>query len=184
MSLICGKRTILVGLCLAILLIATGCTSDDNKIQTKPLSNITTYKLGSTLEFREKQNQEFLVSGWSGPEPWGRCTDGPIAVMKFKLTDAPVQGSKAVLSLVGSMFPSDGSQKVEISLNGLKIGEIKAKGPVSKPFSLEFDANLLKEINVIAFAVNKPTSPRESGVSDDQRKLGLGLSSMQINMGR
>ncbi len=132
------------------------------------------------VDFREKNYPADVasVSGISGHEPWGRWTDGARAVLQFKETLPSTFQLK--LQTTGALGPNAG---IPISVRAGSIQkEFKVKEfTVTEPNQLILlDFEGVENANRIEFVIPKPTSPKELAMSEDSRKLGLGLVSLAI----
>ncbi len=118
-----------------------------------------------------------FITGLSGPEPWGRWSDANIApTVIFEFFDT--LPDIFTLSLKANAFgPNVGKDLI------IKIGEktFNVLIPNSGPFDIELPVDLNgKKVKTIEFISPKPTSPKELGLSEDGRKLGIGFISMKI----
>ncbi len=113
------------------------------------------------------------VSGVSGHEPQGRWTDGASAVVEFrKALPATFQ---LKVQTFGAFGPNAGAPIV------VKAGSVQKEFTVTKPnelFVLDFEG--VANADRIEFVIPKPTSGKELGVSEETRKLGIGLVSLTI----
>ena len=127
------------------------------------------------VDFRHKNYPVDVanVSGISHHEPWGRWTDGDRAVLRFtkplpstfqlKLQTAWAFGPNAgVLILVRA-----GSIQKEFTVTSL-----------NQLILVDFEG--VVNADRLEFMIPHSTSPKELAVSDDPRKLGLGLVSLAI----
>ncbi|QMV12979.1 DUF7024 domain-containing protein [Vibrio spartinae] len=113
------------------------------------------------------------VTGLSDVEPWGRWSDGQIVSLHFNRS-LP-RKFKLILHIT-PYGPNDG-KKLKI-----KIGSTVHSFFVWKTesvYEILFDLNSSKE-NQIDFIIPEPSSPKELGIGNDIRKLGIGFSSIQI----
>ena len=118
-----------------------------------------------------------LDRGWS-PEPWGAWSDGYVADLLFRTVPGAV-----TLSLKGSGFvpPSPTINAVGIHVNG---GFISAAHLTSaeQEFRIEVPAaaNPVGLMHVVVQFFPLPRSPRELGMSDDPRHLGIALKAVRV----
>ena len=128
-----------------------------------------------TVDFRDKNYPADVasVSGISGHESWGRWTDGAHVVLQFKKTLPSTFQLK--LQTTGAFGPNAGMPIL------VKVGSIQKEFTVTVPDQLiVLDFEGVENADRIEFVIPKPTSPKELGMSDDLRKLGLGLVSLAI----
>ncbi len=125
-------------------------------------------------------NYALFESGWSGQEDWGRWTDGTNAELTIKVT-SDVKGVK----LRSNMFmPGDSTFDLNILVNGTQVLSESYTQPVSEiniPLPQEVINNLANN-NIINIELQMPNvaSPKELGLSEDSRKLGIGLKEFEI----
>lgn len=113
------------------------------------------------------------ISGFSGPETWGRWSDAdiaPTAKIRFK-QPLPTQFT---LTLTGQSIPNNETAMVKI-------------GNFQEPFYLHklsdiatIDVKLDQPEDTIEIISAEPTSPKALGINDDNRKLGVGIATLLI----
>lgn len=143
---------------LALLVFALGITgcADSNKQQ---LVNMTVSELTSL------QNSK----GLSGAEHWGRWTDG--STVSFTFNDNLPENFRFLLMVNGSFGSNNGKNFL------IHVGSQSKTftGPAGPQFiQLEFN-NVPSNTKDIVIQVPNPQSPKDLGIGDDGRKLGLGL---------
>ena len=128
-----------------------------------------------TIDFREKNYPADVtsVSGVSGQEAWGRWTDGATAVLQFKKRLPSAFQLK--LETTGAFGPNVGLP-IQLKVGSVQR-EFKLKG--TKEVVL-FDFEGVAGTDRVEFLIPKPTSPKELAMSDDSRKLGIGLVLLTI----
>ncbi len=120
-------------------------------------------------------------AGWSAQEDWGRWTDSANASLVMKV--AP--GVKGVKLVVSHMFiPANETLDMTILVNGIEVLSESYTQPISEidiPLPQEVVNNLAND-NIINIELQMPNvkSPKELGLSDDSRKLGVGLKEVKI----
>ena len=113
------------------------------------------------------------VTGMSGYEPGNRWTEGPAAIFHF----AQPLPTKFILKLemVGAFGPNAGKPVV------VKIGNWQGEFTVdTKPVTIELPVETTATAQAIEFVVPEPASPRDLGVGDDTRKVGVGFKRLSI----
>ncbi|HSH40002.1 MAG TPA: hypothetical protein VK993_14610 [Chthoniobacterales bacterium] len=139
------------------------------------------YTLGSVLRFgSDGEVERFLVRGWSNPEPGWRWTEGKAAVIELKVppTQAPLT-IRARMSGVANP-PELPFQPTEVFANGKQI----ARWEVAE--LADFQATIPAEIAagggplLLEFRIPKAVSPKELGLGDDPRALGLCWHELEI----
>ncbi|MEP7063567.1 MAG: hypothetical protein ABI881_14325 [Betaproteobacteria bacterium] len=113
------------------------------------------------------------LTGISGWEPWGRWTEGPVARIEFTLP-LPDHFVLRVDTAV-AMRPSAG---VDL---GIRVGNVERKfkvGAHGSTVEIPFDTD--GRATAIEIHIPEPRSPRQLGIGEDDRKLGIGLKSIAI----
>jgi phosphoglycerol transferase len=119
-----------------------------------------------------------LITRQSGlynpPEPWGAWSTGDNIKLEFAkplprkfnaILNARAFGPNANLNFVLKI----GSQAIPFKVNSY---------PAFENIIIEVENN--SRLNILEIEIPKPTSPKDLGVGDDTRKLGLGLTQLQI----
>ena len=71
-------------------------------------------------------------------------------------------------------------QRVNIILNGQQIETLSLKEEVANEYKLLLPKNLLREKNLLVFGLPDADSPRNFGIGDDPRQLGIALYWIQL----
>ncbi len=123
-----------------------------------------------TIQYFES---EFFQAGFSDAETGWRWTDGTVAKMIYPL-EAVETGKAYTMQISAGAF---GVQKVEVRLNGARLGELTFEGFEPQTHSLTFSADLLEQnsANQIHFFLPNATIPE-----GDSRKLGLAFVNLEI----
>ena len=131
------------------------------------------YTLGTEISFKIGGNaRTYMLSGFSDCESWGCWTDSIIAQMKLDISQI-----KADLVLEMEYIVFD-KQHVLFFVNGDLVEEFEAKNGNRK---IIIPQNILKDnIVMLKFEIPMAKSPKECGISDDNRTLGLGFKTMTI----
>ena len=114
------------------------------------------------------------VSGLSAAEPWGRWTDGPVARI-FLSRDLP---PRFVLRIETAMALAP-SVNVDI---GVRVGEVIRyfRVPTTGSAIADVQFEIAAPSKSIEFLIPNPRAPKDLGMNDDARKLGIGLLSISI----
>ena len=136
------------------------------------------------LQFHQKSDDlAVLWSGWSHPDAEGCWTDGADASMRWLSPRDLPSGARLVIR--GFAFSPDGiAPKGTISVNGRQVGTLDQLDPTwrSSELSVPLDTQPgERQINV-DIHVDNPRSPRQAGLSSDERKLGLFVQSVRITL--
>ena len=126
-----------------------------------------------------------LATGWSAAEPFGTWSKEPVAKMTFDLSHPSLaRGAELtfdVLPFLPTMLPS---QRVDVRAGGRVLAEWRfehaemVQGWRAVPRTVRVgpkDRDANGRI-VLEFAIERPCSPLESGLSTDPRKLGIAMT--------
>ncbi|TIX19151.1 MAG: hypothetical protein E5V44_02690 [Mesorhizobium sp.] len=140
-------------------------------------------KIYAPADVAQVSNKPYrLLTGWHIPEEWGAWTGEPWATLSLRV---PNPGKPAKLRIAGMAFlaPQDPTQTVTISIAGQVIGFLNftAQQPTTEmafdiPKALSSDNEI-----VVTLAVAKSYSPRQLGLSTDDRMLGFGLTDIAVD---
>lgn len=132
-----------------------------------------------------------LVSGWSGAESWGRWSDSETA--KVLLSSVPSTNRDIELVVRGRAFlvPKKlDRRQINVFVDDRYIGQLNYLLPHDTRDSIKtitVPRELLtspsgepKGLIWITFQFNESASPAQLGLSSDQRKIALGLSSLYL----
>jgi hypothetical protein len=113
------------------------------------------------------------VEGLSGREAWGRWTDGPHAVFHLA-EELPRRFTLEIV--VTSAFAQNADRPIAV-----RVGDVQREFVVSRqgnvvqiPFELPSDGH------TIELVLPSPVSPKDLGLGQETRRLGIGLKSMRI----
>lgn len=130
----------------------------------------------------------YMDEGFCPPEPWGTWVGLPTARLRFKLSK-PVKHSLRLnlLCLTGpSLQQGDHRSTVRIAVNGLLMTEIFSSSeiPSSLLLSLAIDGDAVADRDEIEirFQGEGILSPFECGINVDNRKIGIGLISLRVDL--
>ncbi|OVZ83532.1 hypothetical protein CBW54_16000 [Yersinia kristensenii] len=120
-----------------------------------------------------------LGNGWGQRESWGVWSEGNIATIYIPCQDKQFfsKSKKLTLSLTVQSFSTQ-NIKFSANRNILWQGDILGS-PTNISFPISLDMCKNDELNII-IDISNPVSPKELGLSEDTRKLGIGLISFEI----
>ncbi|AXJ03793.1 hypothetical protein CFN16_06485 [Pseudomonas fluorescens] len=135
---------------------------------------------GQTLTFNYRNRQ--LASGWSTPESWGTWTEGHQA--KIQLRVLPPARS-IVIDALAFISPGHPGQRVIVSLNGQQVLETRLTqlqgNRLEVPISAALNQRLGNDARLeIELQLPDAVSPRQLGINDDSRIMGLGLKTLTV----
>jgi hypothetical protein len=114
---------------------------------------------------------QILGDGWSSPEPWGVWTDSKEAEMYIPCTFSNRKIDRLTLTV-----NSFGEQKVKIVVNGQYAKDIYLINSVKKSITVNIPKNDCKNgNNLVLLKIPNSKSPKELGMGEDARSLGVGL---------
>lgn len=155
---------------------------NENKIPID-ISLIQKYGLAESyaegIDFTKPKKYPFLksINGLSGQEHWGRWSDANIAAtVNFQFYET--LPDLFILSLRAIAFGPNIGETLDIYIAGQKYSvQIPKDGSINIKINVGLKG---RKTNKIEFKPPKPTSPKELGLSDDPRKLGIGFINMKI----
>ena len=146
--------------------------------------------LGQEVVFSQGSGAERLLGeGWSELEPTGVWTDREQASLVLHVTDAPPGDIELVLAVDPFVTPDHPELKVEVSARGKQLGARVFRhrraafrlGRGHGPFRISLPAAVRDETGrtVLELRIHDPARPVDLGLSDDSRRLGLYLRSLE-----
>ena len=113
------------------------------------------------------------LSGFSGAEAWGRWTQGPVARIEL---GRPLP-TEFVLE-IRTRFAMRPNVDVPIAVS---VGNVERSFTVgAAPTNVELPFRLQRPESVIEIRIPHPVSPRQLGLGEDRRELGVGIESLAI----
>lgn len=147
----------------------------------KPLNCGQTIDLSSA----DYSSSAYTSTGLSATESWGRWSSGDLVRFTFRTKTTGCQIRSLSLRLKAFTTQFNPTQSAKIILNGKQISSLSIKLGDPSPTELELQipssGHPNDGINTLEFHIDKPTSPKEAGVGNDKRKLGLGFVSLTFN---
>lgn len=122
--------------------------------------------------------QGFLAHGWSGTEPWGVWSEKETSTLKFRMNPSGKDVKYALKLDMKPFIAKDRTkQTVAVFVNNAKVAqqELTSRQELILPVSPDDDG-----VVVIDFKIKEPVSPKQLGLSADNRELGIGLVSMEL----
>lgn len=138
--------------------------------------------IGKPINFNDQEiNPQW--SGWAAAETWGTWSIAEEAFTRFELP-APLRTDLRIRIVSQAYAPYIGlEQQVEVYANGQRVGKFNYT-PQSNLASRELIINksYIGQDNMLnlVFKIRDPRSPKDMGVSPDNRKLGIGLVSINF----
>ena len=124
-----------------------------------------------------------LWSGWSAPEPTGCWTDGPDAVLQWTSPRELPADARRIIQGVG-FAPGGQPPRGSVFINGRRAGDLDRLHWKcgAADLSMPIGAPLMRREITVHIQLDNPRSPRELGISSDERKLGLFVQSLHIEI--
>lgn len=123
-----------------------------------------------------------LGAGWSARESWGVWSDGPNSDLYLPIPDsANITDIEFTLKANAYAPQTIESQLIGVKCNGVAVTLLKInKNKRPKKIKIRIPGALIHNNKVahLQFSIQHPSSPAEQGVSADNRRLGLGLLSI------
>jgi hypothetical protein len=141
------------------------------------------YSLGRAIDFFAGGNSsQFCRSGWSQSEAWGCWTDGPAACLSIALDGRPVAETVLTVDARGFIYAGNQTLRVGIHANGLDLGTWRVSG-IRQEYHVAIPPSAWQPFGIldVTFSIEDPRSPRELGLSEDDRRLGLAVSTVSIS---
>ena len=145
-------------------------------VETLPIA-----PLGETIGFQSivDPNGKFLGVGWSAPESWGRWSEGQEATLGFRV---PGEKSLKVRLELTPFAPPNHPQRVALFADGQSVGEWRFDAHKEETLLIDLPSETARKGYVILkFSLPDAVSPAALGLSEDTRRLGVGLVSLRVD---
>jgi phosphoglycerol transferase len=151
--------------------------------ERRKLLGLVTYSVGDTIFFsRIGDGMTVIGKGWSGQEEEFRWTESPRAEIRFRLV--PFNGQiTLLLSATALLTQSRPSQRLIVLVNGHEAAQYKFI--LDQPLHdmmVPIDPAWIKNDHLVqlTLAVDDNRSPKDLGISSDERTLGVLVRSITI----
>ena len=140
-------------------------------------------EIGQMVDFTKTGNgrANFMLGGWGFTEEWGTWATDQSA--KVVLPMPKGDPTKIIIKANAFLSPQHAEQVVDIAVNGIRVADHmtlkQAKGDILE-IKLPSGAKTAGEPVVIEFRSLDAISPKDAGLGPDDRKLGIGLISIQF----
>jgi hypothetical protein len=123
-----------------------------------------------------------LVQGWGTPEAWGTWSDGAQAEIQLRV---PPQASSIVIDALAFVLPMHAGQTMDFSINGVQalttrlttVQGNRIEIPITPAIREAIAGDRLMRIQV---QLPDAISPKQLGLGEDQRVMGLGMKSLTV----
>ena len=139
------------------------------------------YQIGKRIDFTNAAANVYLGYGWSVAEPVARWSGRGRAVVAFGLADP----TAATLRLKLTPFLVAGKldqQRMNVKLNDQITGSLILNKGEPSEYSISLPAGVLRDKNVLMFELPDAAAPKDLGVSQDTRRLGISVQWLRIDL--
>lgn len=141
--------------------------------------NVPLLSEGTPIDFTSKDADKYLWYGWSIPETESRWTNGSHATIIFSLSD--VRPLTLKLRMAPLLVPGKiDEQRIKIRLNGTTLTTLSMRDAQLTNFSIILPATLTRRQNVIEFDIPGAAVPASLGQGEDQRQLGIRITTIEL----
>lgn len=137
------------------------------------------YTVAGNLIRELPENSGVEFENFYGVEPWGEWTKGQECSVSLTNDLAKFKDTGLILKFSALSFAK--AQDLTVCFNGHEIGKADL-GTEAGDFSFSIPAKyILPEKNTVSFMLgNETTSPKEQGISEDTRDIGMGFYSLEL----
>ena len=138
-------------------------------------------RFGETVSFQAGSGiDSFLLDGWSGQEPNHRWTDSGCAGLQLHLSELGAKNIMLRVECLGLLLVGKlEHQFVEVLVNDNKVATWTVRKQAWHEAVVPNELIKNGDMNV-SFFISNPTAPFDGNLSDDKRKLGLCVLSIEI----
>lgn len=128
-----------------------------------------------------------LEEGWSSPEPWGvwSVSDRASFIIPVNHADKQPESLKLKFNTFNGSTDAPISQRINIQVNTVSVATIATDPTTPMPVELSIDlvnnGIEAKEFFRIEFTMDTASSPLSIGMSQDNRRLAVGLISAELD---
>lgn len=166
-------------------------TQTASKQEFLPISKVWApeYQLGELLQFNVNGNGKyFLERGWSTPENWGVWGTDEQSVIVLRLPEFPSQNLKLTVSAFALVHAGSPLKEVSVFINDKKVEtwkyKLEERGLVKRTALVTKDVFRRNNLLRIKFVAKNMESPKQAGISEDVRPLGLGIADLKLTVER
>ncbi|QKC97782.1 hypothetical protein EB231_26285 [Mesorhizobium sp. NZP2298] len=140
------------------------------------LNGFSLFRLAGSdrIDFTRKSWPEILTrtQGLSSAEIWGTWSDGPAVTLEF-VKPLP---EKLVLHLTASAFGPNAGQPISVHIGSQSATFVLSKSV--QEIAIPFENS--EASTSISISIPNPISPKELGLNEDRRKLGIGFRQLSV----
>ncbi len=134
------------------------------------------------IDFRAGgHGQEYLIAGWSHPEPGYMWTLGKVSIVRLPL--GATSGDCLLRFRSGPMVRHGtlNFQRLNVEVNGVALARLICRAPMQYELCVPAEVLCGSDAVEILFHMPDAVSPKELGGSGDSRDLGVWMSSLQFS---
>ncbi|WP_445179411.1 DUF6311 domain-containing protein [Pseudomonas sp. McL0111] len=149
-----------------------------------PLKLIPELKQGERVVFNvASPAAAYLGKGWSLNEPWGTWSEGAESQIVLRPNS---RVRSLLLETTALLAPNHTEQSLEIFVNDVRVLSTRLVKPEQNRINIELPADVQQLVERqgvmrIQFKYANAISPGELGMSNDSRKLAMGLQALTVN---
>ncbi|WP_213937296.1 DUF6311 domain-containing protein [Pseudomonas sp. dw_612] len=137
-------------------------------------------KVGQQQAFNRKTHH--LTEGWGAPETWGTWSEGAEADILLRV---PPKAQSIVIDALGFVLPMHAGQTVVFSINGVQALTTRLTTVQGNRIEIPITAAIHQAVasdSLMRIHVQLPDaiSPKQLGLGDDGRVMGLGVKSLSV----
>jgi hypothetical protein len=139
--------------------------------------------IGEVVDFTKVGNgrANFMLGGWGFTEDWGTWATDKLSKVVLPLPKG--EPTKLIIKANAFLSPQHAEQVVEVSINGIRIAnQMTLKQAKGNTLEIKLPTGIIKagEPLNVDFRSLDAISPMAAGLGPDERKLGIGLVSIQF----
>lgn len=151
----------------------------EKKVLQKRMNLAPILKIDELINFKSKDSQKFLLSGFSNTEDWGTWSDGNKAIIIFTADNELLSNGKYIKIVFNIFGDAEHEQNIKIKLNNIVIYENKYLAEKNIILNIPISNDLSKE-NLLSIESPNAISPRELKMGNDVRKLSIGIINISV----
>lgn len=147
---------------------------------------VKSYSLGDYINFKKGGNsQEYSLGGFSNPEKWGTWTSSNRAYIIFNINQKVANDVNMILYAIPFVNNKNKNMNLYININNVDVikYQFESDKQGKKKLSFIIKKEIINKSNrniIVELIIDKPISPMELSLSNDFRKLGIGIECMCI----